>query len=134
MDVLKWVAASLQAAEDESRQVRLEDWVGRKARVWVCPTYVAHDLSPYLSRLAALYGLGELDFGERLLPERFTMIEGTIEKLLENGRALFRQKRARAARIELTRYPDRGSTNPLNNTDSRFLLKIQEAKMNVLSA
>ncbi len=125
LDAIKWVEASLQVAQGDMQDVDLNDWVGRKARIWVCPTYVIHGVSPYLSHLIALYSLGELEFGQRLVPERFTELDGSVESVLEHGRALFRQKRARKARIELTRYPDPGSANPLDNVDSRFLIKIQ---------
>lgn len=123
-EVIKWVEASLQAAEDDIQHIDLNDWVGKRVRVWVCPSYIARDLSPYLSQIAGLYSSGELEFGQRLTPERFTMLEGTVEKSLDQGRALFRKKRTRNASIELTRFPDRGSRNPLNNVDSRYLLKI----------
>jgi hypothetical protein len=125
VDAIKWVEASLQAAQGQMDDVDLNDWVGRKARIWVCPTYVVDGVSPYLSQLMALYSLGELEFGQRLLPERFTELDGSVESVLEHGRVLFRQKRARKASIELTRYPDQGSTNALKNMDSRFLIKIQ---------
>jgi PLD-like domain len=124
-DLIRFAEASIQAAQAEIQQLDLGNWVGRKARVWACPCNITQGPSPYLTHLSAPYFLGELQLGQRLAPERFTVIEGTVEKVLERGRALFRKHRAREARIELTRYPDCGSRNALNNTDSRFLLKIQ---------
>lgn len=122
-DLVNWVESSLKAVQTEIQQIDLSEWVGKKARAFVCPTDVTNVLL-YLRDLARIYGSGELEFGQRLEPERFTMIEGVVEAKLDNGRALFRLRRARKAKIELTKYPDRGSRSPLNNTDSRFILKI----------
>ncbi len=124
MEVIKTVEKSIQAATEEMQYVDLKDWVGKKVSTWVCPCYVTQGISPYLSKLSSIFSLGEMELGQRLMPERFTNEKGKIERILDGGRALFRKKGAREARIELTRFPDRGSKSPLNNTDSRFLLKI----------
>jgi len=126
-DLVEWVEASLEATRNEIYKIDLNNWVGKSVRVCVCPCDVANDLL-YLRDLSRLYGLGVLEFGQRLVPERFTIIDGIVVEVFNDGRALFRQKRARKARIELTKYPDRGSRNVLNNTDSRFLLKIERAE------
>lgn len=126
-DLAEATEASIKAAHEQIESVNLVAWIGRRVRVWVCPCHITTELSPYLTSLSAPYFSGELQLGQVLPPERFTMLHGTIEKVLDRGRALFRKQRARESRIELTRYPDRGSRNALNNTDSRFLLKIQDA-------
>jgi hypothetical protein len=123
-ELVNWVEASLEATRNEIQPIDLKSWVGKKVRACVCPCDVINNLL-YLRDLSRLYGMGELEFGELLSPERFTIIEGVLERVFDDGRALFRQKRAREARIELTKYPDPGSRNALNNTDSRFLLKIE---------
>jgi hypothetical protein len=129
LDIIKTVEASLQAAQGEIQHIDLSNWVDKKARVWACPCYVTRGISPYLAQLATPFSFGELELDQRLIPERFTMMEGTVERIIEHSRALFRKKRSRVARIELTRYPDRGAGSILQPTgrEPHFLLKIQAA-------
>jgi hypothetical protein len=129
MQVVKWIESSLVAADSELKTLNFNEWVGKKATVWVCPCCVLRDISRELTRIAAIYSFGQLGFGERLWREHFTKIEGVIEAVTESNRAVFRKKRSTAARFELTRFPDRGSNTILHNNgrEPHFLLKIVPA-------
>jgi len=130
LKLVESVEASLQAAQDDIHHVYLKDWVGKKVRVWVCPCEALNVPSQDLNYIMAPYFLGELELDQRLMPERFFQMDVIIESMLDQGRAVFRKKRARAANIELTRYPDSGSNTILHYSgrDSYFLLKIQAAE------
>jgi len=121
------VTASIASATEELQQINLEDWIGRKVVVWVCPCQAVGDLSPYwMGGRLRPFSDGELKIGDRMLPERFTMLEGVIEGHIENDRVIFRKKRSHKAGILLTRFPDRGVDNPLRPSgfDPYFLLNI----------
>jgi hypothetical protein len=127
LELIESLKASLQAAQDDIQHVDLNDWVGKKARVCVCPCYMIKGPSPELSRLMSPYFFGELELDQRLMPERFFKMDGIVERVLEQERAVFKKKRARKANIELTRFPDPGSNTILHYSgrDSYFLLSIQ---------
>jgi hypothetical protein len=130
LELIKSVETSVQAAQAEIQHIDLNEWIGKKAVVWACPCEVIAGPSPRLKYITAPFYSGELRLDQLLAPERFTQMEGTIERVIEHGRALFRKKRSRKAGIELTRYPDRGSGSILwpSGRDPHFLLKIQAAE------
>jgi hypothetical protein len=129
-DLIKSVETSVRAAQAEMQHVDLNDWIGKKALVWACPCEVIKGPSPRLKYITDPFYSGELRLDQLLLPERFTQMEGTIEKVIEQDRALFRKKRSRKAGVELTKYPDQGSGSILwpSGRDAHFLLKIQAAE------
>jgi len=130
LDLIKSVETSVRAAQAEMQHVDLNEWIGKKALVWACPCEVVKGPSPRLKYITNPFYSGELRLDQLLLPERFTQMEGTIEKVIEQGRALFRKKRSRKAGVELTKYPDQGSGSILwpSGRDAHFLLKIQAAE------
>jgi hypothetical protein len=130
LDLIHSVETSVRAAQVETQHVDLSAWIGKKAHVWARPCEVINGPSPRLKYITVLFYAGELRLDQLLLPERFTEMEGTIEKVPDHGRALFRTKRSRKAGLELARSPDRGSGSILwpSGRDPHFPPKIQSVE------
>ena len=127
-EFMSTVKASVAAFTAETWRNNLDEWIGRRVRICACPCAYFFGPSPYWSVRMHPFFTGELKLGQRLPSEWFTTFEGRIEQRLEKNRYLFWKKRAREARIKLTKYPDPGEDDPLRPTRvaPHFLLKVEE--------